>query len=216
MSKGGSGEVKETGQQRAAAEHAANLFADYKKRWLPVQSALAQQTAEMGKPDSAARKMAAGRASTDTAIQFSKAQGGLEKGLANAGAAPGSGRFNLGVTGMGTDQAKATGLGAVAADQQIDDAYTQALASLAATGRGESAQVTDSLSRQATMSGRQAAADAEASLATRAAGMNLAGQFAGYGLQSAFKTPTPQGPGMGRVVLGAQADQFETNPQAGF
>lgn len=214
MSKGGN-QVRETSQQRASAEHAALLFADYKKRWLPVQQRLAQQTAEMGKPDSAARKMAAGRASTDTAIQFGKAQAGLEKGLTNVGAAPGSGRFNLGVTGMGTDQAKATGMGTVAADQQIDDAYTQALASLAATGRGERAEVTDSLSQQAAMSGRQAQADAEASLATRAAGMNLAGQFAGYGLQSAFKTPTAQGPGMGRVVLGAQADQFTTNPQAG-
>lgn len=214
MSKGGS-KVEETSQQRAAAEHAANLFADYKQRWLPVQQRLAQQTVEMGKPDSAARKMAEGRASTDTAIQFSKAQTGLEKGLTNAGAAPGSGRFNLGVTGMGTDQAKATGMGSVASDQQIDDAYTQALTSLAATGRGESAQVTNSLGQQAATSGRQAQSDAEASLATRAAGMNLVGQFAGYGLQSAFKTPTAQGPGMGRVVLGAQADQFATNPQAG-
>lgn len=213
MSKGGN--IQETAQQRAAAEHAANLFADYKKRWLPVQQRLAQQTAEMGKPDSAARKMAEGRASTDTAIQFGKAQTGLEKGLTNAGAAPGSGRFNLGVTGMGTDEAKATGLGSVAADQQIDDAYTQSLAALAATGRGERAEVSNSLNQQAAMSGRQAQADAEASLATRAAGMNLVGQFAGYGLQSAFKTPTAQGPGMGRVVLGAQADGFTTNPQAG-
>lgn len=215
MSKG-SKEVAETPLQRAQAEHAMNLFADYRKRWLPVQQRLAQQTAEMAKPDSAARRAATGRASTDTAIQFSKAQGGVEKALTNSGAAPGSGRFNLATTGTGEDAAKSTGMGAVMADQQIDDAYTQSLAALAATGRGERAQVSDSMARSAALSGQQATADAEASLSQRAAQMGLAGQFAGYGLQTAFKAPTTQGPGMGRTVLGEQADQFTTNPQAGY
>ena len=49
-----------------------------------------------------------------------------------------------------------------------------------------------------------------------AAQAGLVGQFAGYGLQSAFGAqPKPQAPGMGTTVLGAQADGFTTNPQAG-
>jgi hypothetical protein len=183
---GGGGRVQETAQQRAQAQHAMDLMQDYKQRWLPVQQNLAQHIQQMGAPGSVARRAAAGRASTDTAIQFDKAQGAVEKSLTNAGAAPGSAKFNLGVTGVGQDKAASTGLGAVMADQHVDDAYTAGLSAIMATGRGERIQVGNALADQAQASGRQAAADAEATLRTRSGDAELAGQFAGYGLQSAL------------------------------
>lgn len=212
MSKGGS-EIKETAQQRAMTEFAVNQLQDYTKRWLPLQKRLAAQTMESGAAGSAARKSAAGRANVDTQIAFAGAGEGLEKKLA------GTGR-NLGaaMTGMADNAATSRGMGQVTANQSVDDAYTETLAALAATGRGERAGVSNSLSRQASMSGQQAAMDAETALAKEGAVGELAGQFAGYGLQAAMRPkpqPQPLPTGTTPTVLGAQADGFYTNPQAG-
>ena len=210
MSKGGS-EIKETAQQRAMTEFAVNQLQDYTKRWLPLQKRLAAQTMESGAAGSAARKSAAGRANVDTQIAFAGAGEGLEKKLA------GTGR-NLGaaMTGMADNAATSRGMGQVTANQSVDDAYTETLAALAATGRGERAGVGNSLSRQAAISGDQAAADAQSALAKETAIGETAGSLAGYGLQAAMRPgPKPQGPGMSTNVLGAQADNFVTNPQYG-
>lgn len=210
MSKGGS-EVKETSQQRAMTEFAVNQLQDYAKRWLPLQKRLAAQTVESGAAGSAARKSATGRSNVDTQIAFAGAGEGLEKKLA------GTGR-NLGaaMTGMADNAATSRGMGQVTANQSVDDAYTETLAALAATGRGERAGVGNSLSRQAAISGDQAAADAQSALAKETAIGETAGSLAGYGLQAAMRPgPKPQGPGMSTNVLGAQADNFVTNPQYG-
>jgi len=210
VSKGGS-EIKETAQQRAMADFAVNQLQDYTKRWLPLQKRLAAQTVEPGAAGSAARKSATGRSNVDTQIAFAGAGEGLEKKLA------GTGR-NLGaaMTGMADNAATSRGMGQVTANQSVDDAYTETLAALAATGRGERAGVGNSLSRQAAISGDQAAADAQSALAKETAIGETAGSLAGYGLQAAMRPgPKPQGPGMSTNVLGAQADNFVTNPQYG-
>ena len=210
MSKGGS-EIKETAQQRAMADFAINQLQDYTKRWLPLQKRLAAQTMESGAAGSAARKSAAGRSNVDTQIAFAGAGNALEKKLAGSGRNPA-----VALTGLSDSAATSRGMGQVTADQSVDDAYTETLAALAATGRGERAGVANSLSRQAAISGDQAAADAQAALAKETAIGETVGGLAGYGLQAAMRpSPKPQGPGMGTTVLGAQADNFTTNPQYG-
>lgn len=180
---GGSSEVEETPQQRALAEYASNQMFDYEKRWLPVQKNLIAQAQEMGKADSSVRARSEGRVAADSAATFGAAEGALEKTLANNGVM-GSSRSKLAIGGLADDAAKSKGLGITMADQQVDDAYTQALSALAATGRGERAAVGDSLAQQATTSARQATADAEASLAERAGTARTVGTLAGFGLQS--------------------------------
>jgi hypothetical protein len=175
-------EVKETSQQRALADYAAAQWADYKQRWLPVHENLAAQIQEMGKSDSSVRGRALGRASTDTAIKFDQAQGALEKAMAN-NVNLGSSRSKLAITGLADDKAKSSGLGATMASQQVDDAYTEALGALAATGRGERQAVGNSLARQAETSAQQAAADAEMALQNRAGNAQMVGEVAGLGLQ---------------------------------
>jgi hypothetical protein len=199
---GGKGQIAETPQQRAQAEHAMNLMADYKQRWLPVQQRLSEQIQDAYKPGSAERRGAAGRASTDNAIAFDKAQGKVESSLTNAGALPGSGRFDMGTTGLSEDATKSKGLGLAMADQQVEDAYTKGLASLMATGRGERVQVGNQLADQATMSARQAESDASVAAQNRAQEMGLAGQFAGYGMQQAFKGMGQPSTGFGSVPGG--------------
>ncbi len=185
----GGGQQQETSAQRAMVDHATNLLADYKNRWLPVQQQLAAQIQAQGAPGSAARKEAAGKSSTDTAIQFDQAKGALEKSLANSGAGLGSGKATLGITGMGQDAAKSTGLGAMISDQQIDDAYMKGLSALTSIGRGERASVGNALASQASQSAYQASADANASLMMREGIAGAAGTAAGYGLQSAMAKP---------------------------
>lgn len=178
-----SGQVSETPQERAQAQHALDLMQDYKKRWLPVQQRLASTIEQEGAPDSAARRLATGKASTDSAMAFEKSGEQLEKGLSNNGAGPGSSRANLAITGLGTDQAASTGLGHMMSEQQVDDAYTQGLGALTSLGRGERASVGSSLTQMAKQSAAQASADAQTSLMARQGDAAIGGQVLGFGLQ---------------------------------
>lgn len=209
-------QIQETPQQRAMAEFAVNRFQDWKQRWLPVQKHLISQIQAAGKEGSQAREAAAGKAATDTAMQFAKTQAGVQKALTNSGAGAGSSKFNLAVAGAGGDQAKSKGLGLMVADQMIDDAYVQGLSAIAATGRGERATVSDSLGRMARQSGAQAAADAEAALSQRMGNAQVAGQLVGFGLQGALsKTPdTGFGSVPGGYVDPGTGNQF--NNPSGF
>lgn len=217
MSKGGSKKIEETSQQRAMAEFAMNQLRDYERRWLPVQKQLAQQIQMAGEKGSAARRAATGKASTDAALQFAQAEGALEKTLSNNRVNLGSSRAKLAITGMGADKAKSTALSGMIADQQIDDAYMSGLSALTAIGRGERAQVADSLGAQARQSSRQATADAEASMIQRAGNTRVAGQLAGYGLGAAMGPSVPAADtGFGSVPGGYTApdgQQFN-NPSA--
>lgn len=201
------GQQQETPQERALAEHATAQLADYRQRWLPVQMKLASTIEQEGQPNSAARRLAAGKSSTDTAIAFDKAGGAVEKGLSNAGALPGSSRSNLAVTGMGTDAAASTGLGHMMSEQAIDDAYTQGLGALTSLGRGERASVGTALTTMAKQSAAQSAEDAKASLINQEGNAGLVGSVAGFGLQqgisklgsgvNGFAANDPYGYGMG-------------------
>lgn len=177
---------QETAQERASAQHAVDLMQDYRKRWIPVQQRLAATIEAEGKPDSAARKLAAGKSSTDTAIAFDKANGAVEKNLSNAGSLPGSSRSNLAVAGLGTDAAASTGLGHMMSDQAIDDAYTQGLGALTSLGRGERATAGTALTNMARQSASQAASDAQISLMNREGDAALGGQVAGFGIGQAM------------------------------
>ena len=177
------GTVQETDAQRAQAAHAMSQLQDYRQRWLPVQQHLASTILEQGAEGSAARTMAAGKASSDTAMSFDKANSALEKSLTNSGAAPGSSRANLAISGIGADEASAGGLGHLMSEQQMTDAYTQNLGALMSLGRGERATVGTSLTNMARSSAAQAQADAQASLMEREGNAQLVGQVAGFGVQ---------------------------------
>lgn len=219
------GQQQETSADIAQAQHAQNLMNDYQQRWLPVQQKLASTIEQEGPANSSARRLAAGKSSTDTAIAFDKTQGALEKGMANAGVAPGSSRANLAIAGTGADAAAATGLGHMMSDQAIDDAYTSGLGALTSLGRGEKAMVGSSLSQQARNSDAEASADASASLANRAGDARLAGQVVGFGLQAGMagsngvstfgSTSSTADPGAGPGQFTPNAPSLQRFPQIG-
>lgn len=188
-------EVKESPQQKAFAQIAAERFADYQKRWLPVQRQLTERVRAMGRSGSAERRQAEGKAATDTAVRFGEAKAGLEGALTQSGAAPGSGKFAMATAGLGIDEATSRAGGFMATDAAIDDAYLKGLASIAQLGRGESASAIKGMGDVAAMSGRQAQQDAEMSLADRAGDLQLAGQVAGLGAAFAAQPRAPAAPG---------------------
>lgn len=179
--------AKETPQQAAMVEKATAEMQDYKTRWLPLQKRMAQQIQDLASDDSADRKLAKGRANIESQAKFGQAQEAVEKSLTNSGRGPGSAAFGMGVTGLASDMAASKGAGMASADAAIDDAYVAGLGALTAIGRGEKAEALKGQSQLAAMSGRQAAADAEASAAARAGNMQLAGTVAGFGLSQAMK-----------------------------
>ncbi len=212
------GTVSETPQERAAAEHAVAQMKDYRQRWLPLQQKLASTIEDEGKAGSSARRLAAGKASTDTAMAFQKSEEQLEKGLSNSGAAPGSSRANLAITGLGTDAAASTGVGHMMSEQAIDDAYTQGLGALTSLGRGEKAAVGNALTAQARQSAGQAATDAQISLMNRQGDAQIAGQVAGFGIQQGMTKFGSGVNGFGGVNSSTPMDYSGGNlgtPQAG-
>lgn len=187
---GGGNQVQETPAQRALADHARNLMQDYRQRWMPLQQNLAKQATAMGAEGSAQRRQAAGMAAGSVEQQFGQAEPKLETRLAATGAAPGSSKSTLALSGMNLDKAAAKGMGTTISDQRIDDAYTQTLGALMAMGRGERAQVGTNMANIAGLSGAQAANDAALSLANKSGRAELGATAVGMGMQQYLK---PQG-----------------------
>lgn len=183
---GKSQERRETPQEIALAEVSMARLQDYRKRWQPLVTKLRDQVRADGAQGSAARRLAAGKSTTDNEVRFSQAGDKLEAALTGSGAAPSSGKFKTAVTGLNTDQAAARGMSMVASDEAISDAYVQGLGRIAAMGRGQSGQAIEGMGAIARRSAAQAQQDAEIALAQRAGRAQLAGQVAGFGLAGGF------------------------------
>lgn len=189
------GNVRETPAQKALAEHASNLMADYKARWAPVQQRMIETTNVMGAPDSAQRRAATGRAAADVEARFGVAEQKAQAGLAATSGGIGSSKAKLGLGGLSLDKAAAKGQNVSLSDAAVDNAYLQGLAGIAAMGRGEKAAVSTGLTQQADWSAKQAQQDADLSLQNRMGYASLAGQAAGLGFAKKLSTPdaTPAG-----------------------
>jgi len=194
MASSSSGKIPETSAQVALAQNAAQRFADYQTRWLPVQKSLASQIEAEGAPNSWQRQEAMGKATTDSAMQFGAAEKQLNTNLATHGVAAGSGRQLLGESSLGGNEARSAGLGEMMGDERITQAYTQGLGALMAIGQGQSAQVSSGLESQARDSAIQAQADAQSSLENTE---NLTGLVASGvgGALGQLKMPPPVGMG---------------------
>lgn len=206
--------VEETPQQRALAEYAMRMMQDYKQRWLPVQKQLAAQIQQQGADGSAMRESAVGKRATDVAMTFGNGAGVLAKTLSNNGVNLGSSRAKLAVEGMGLDEAKTRGIGAMVTEQQIDDAYLKGLSALAATGRGERVAASEGLVDRARSSARDAQLSAETSAAERANIGGMVGQAAGLGLYGALGKESS--PGFTMDTGGMGLGQMSNDASGGF
>lgn len=175
-----SGQVQETNKERALADIGSQQLADFKQRWLPVQQKFASGVVAAGAPGSYERGRATTMAGVDNSVKYGVAADKLDASAAAAGAF-GSAGHKLGITGMAEDRATSAGLSAVAADQGVTDQYVAGLSAVNALGRGEKATALGGFGRDASLSARQAAADADRSLQERAGQYQLAGTAIGIG-----------------------------------
>lgn len=212
MSKKDKGTVQETEAERALAQNALQRLADYKQRWQPVQRRLAQDVREMGAEGSVERERMAGKAVSDTRGAFAQGAQAAEAAQRSAGVDPGSSKFKLGVTQQATDEARSTGMGIMAADQAIDDAYVRGLSSLMSIGRGTQAAATDNLSSLAGLQAGRAQDEATRSATNRAGNYQLAGQAAGIaigaGMPGRAQAPNPATTSRAPSAVGINADPF--------
>ncbi len=187
------GKVQETEAQRAMMEVATQQMADYRQRWMPVQVNLAKQITSAYAPDSFERERAAGMATAERSQKFEKARGAMEQQLTNAGAAPGSSKFNLAMTGLAADEGQSKGLGLVAADQAVANAYTRGLTNIMNLGQGQKATAESGMADAAALSGSTAASDAKLAANERSG----YGELLGTGLGMAYGSNWGSRPGAG-------------------
>lgn len=204
-------QAKETAQERALAEVAVQKMADFRTKWLPLQRQFGADVTQMGRADSSERRRATGVASTENEVRFSGAQEGLQGAMREAGIAPSSSRFKLATTGLDADQATSRGMGFVAADAEIDDAYVQGLAKLTGMARGQSAGAVKSLGEVAGLSAARAANDANIAAANRAGNAQLVGQVGGLALAGGLSGAAPAAPAAPPVGM----DWATMDPKAG-
>lgn len=175
MSMGGSQEVKETADEKARAEIAQQQQDRWEEKFQPIENMLIADVKDT-RPE---RRQALGTTTSDTTQAFGLARPKVEAQLTEAGARPGSSRFNLSVTGMGEDEGAARGLSSVGANNVVDDQYYAGLGTLSEMGRGQQAGALQGLSQIADISARQAQSDAAVSAANRTGWGNAAGLAAG-------------------------------------
>ncbi|MGH8444915.1 MAG: hypothetical protein ACREVL_06585 [Solimonas sp.] len=175
MSMGGGQEVKESQDERARAQIAAEQYQRWEEKFYPMENQLIADV----KDSATERRQALGTTASQVTRAFGRARPQAEAGLTAGGARPGSSRFNLGLAGMGQDEGTTLGFGKVATGNMIDDQYYAGLQSLAAMGRGQQARAVAGLSSLADMSAQQALSDAQNSAANRAAYAQTIGKVAG-------------------------------------
>ncbi len=191
MSGGGDTNVPETPLETAQANVAKAQYADYQKRWLPVQ----QQFIARTEGNEGAKKAASeGAANVDVQGRFGDAQQGLNTSLSNRGALPGSGKSIFGNTKFAGDKGQAAGLTRTNVDDVVDRQYMSGLQDIVSMGRGQRATSDQALSTIAGLSGQEATANAEASAQDAAGAGEAIGTGIGIGgsylLPKANQTPS--------------------------
>lgn len=177
---GGQGKTEVTAQQRANLEIGTQQMQDWRARWLPQLTNFAKKIDNASAPDSYERRHATSLATADTSARFAAA-GDQALGAAAASHTLGSSKQKLGIVGMGNDLATSAGHLSTQADQAVDDSTIAGLKAVTSLARGEKAYTINALGRSAAISGEQARADAEQSLAQSSGYAGLAGKIVGTG-----------------------------------
>lgn len=183
-------QVGETPQQRDMLRMAIFRAQRAQQVELPAIRQMGQQITAAHAPNSFEQQHAAGAAQTDNAAAFAQAGQQARDAAARTGTI-GTGRAALDTVKMGADQATATGMGTVAAGQGQEDKYVGGLQAMTAIGQGQQAAAEQGAATTASLSGQNAAAAAQRSLADSIGNAGLAAQAVGTGLALANSMPEP-------------------------
>lgn len=189
---GGSNKVKETANEKAAAEVAKANWDLYDSELKGFEDTLIQKVGNFTSDSN----MANAKSTVDVqyAGAFSDARQGTAAGLSASGVNPNSGKFKKKLSAMGVDQAITQGDTATRAQSGEQDKYIAGLQDVTALGMGQKAEALAGLSDSANLSQQKAISDSTNSFNRSAANAQLFGSLAGAGAAYAGGPSTPGTP----------------------
>lgn len=182
---GGSNEVRETAQQKAAAEVAAKQWNMYQKELKPFEDLFMDKVTDLNKGRE--YEQLAGEAGLGYASSFGKARGQAGDELAAAGVDPTSGKYQDVMDELTGDQMVGQADTVARAQTSQQDKYVAGLKDIAAIGQGQKAESMQGFQNISAMAHSKASQEAqiahEKKLSSRKATAGLAGSLAGSGMR---------------------------------
>lgn len=195
MGKGGSTEVKETAQEKAAAEVANKQWALYTNELRPFENMFIEDVESLN--DESKYDNIAGATNLQYQQQFVKAREQTAQALTSQGVDPSSGKFKGALDDLTQNQVAGQIDTTNRAQTSQQDKYISGLQDVTALGAGQKAEALSGFQSIANASGQRAAQDAQTALSNQNATRGLVGTALGaaasYGannLGNATKTPT--------------------------
>ncbi|HEC8369040.1 TPA: hypothetical protein ACTALY_000088 [Salmonella enterica subsp. enterica serovar Muenchen] len=208
---GGSGDIKETSQQKAQAEIAMKQWRLYNEQLKPMENIFMSKVDKLN--DESKYQNLAGTTNLGYQKQFGEARQQTVGQLAAAGVDPGSGKFQGAMDGLESDQATGQIDTTNRAQTSQADKYIAGLQDVVALGSGQKADALQGYNSLAENSLQKAGADAQAAYARRQGNASLVG--AGLGAAAGYASnrwgtglSTPKTAGTGANAIQNYASGF--------
>ena len=188
MAGGGSGKVKETTAEKAAAGVAKEQWDLYKNELSQYEDIFMDKVDDLNS-DQQYDKLA-GTAALGSAQAFGEARQGLADNLAAGGVDPTSGKYQSAMDSLETNQALSQTDNTNRAQSSQQDKYVAGLKDVVSIGAGEKAEALAGYNSIANNSLSKAVNDAQVSQSNSAATSGAVGTAAGIGLSYSMNTPS--------------------------
>lgn len=178
--KGDAESVKETEQEKAAAEVALKKWNYYQENFRPIEDEFMKKVDGMN--SAAAKNFATGTAASAVTANFDNTRDQAHASLTSAGINPNSGAYKSTMNDITNSVGLASADAKVRALNSVDDNYVTGLSNVSAIGRGQSTEAQFGLHDLAVGAQQNATQSAQDSFNRSSANLNAAGSLAGAGL----------------------------------
>lgn len=203
MSKGGSGEVKETSLQKAQADIASEQWSTYQNDLKQYEDLFMDKVDNLN--DESNYTKVAGDAATQTSSAFGQARQKTADNLAASGIDPTSGKYQSTMKDLTNKQVSSQIDTVTKAQNDQSDKYVAGLQDVVAIGSGQEADALSGYSSLASSSAAKAASDAESAFNSHSALTNglgtAAGLYAAYGSKSGGSNTNNNGSALNNSYL---------------
>ena len=203
MSKGGSGEVKETSLQKAQADIASEQWSTYQNDLKQYEDLFMDKVDNLN--DESNYTKVAGDAATQTSSAFGQARDKTADNLAASGVDPTSGKYQAAMSDITKSQVASQIDTTNKAQNDQASKYTAGLSDVVSLGSGQKADALSGYSSLASSSAAKAASDAESAFNSHSALTNglgtAAGLYAAYGSKSGGSNTNNNGSALNNSYL---------------
>lgn len=180
----GSSDIKETPDQKAAADIALERLEYYESDWKPVEADFIREMQSAN--DAEQYQQIAGDTNISVGQAYDDAAETLQSNMAAAGVRPGSGKHNQALKKLDNSRVVAGADTVNRAQSSQQDSYVEGLGSVVALGEGQAVEAQQGLSEIAARSGDEARSKAASDLRTSQDTMGLASAAAGMAYDNAM------------------------------